>query len=186
MVSSADNNNLGTSRRLNGLGDKDMVVAFCVVTGAVNAGLFLTVRSKKRLDYSKTPHVCFKIELKSRANGREELTQLLESRFRSHFNSVRRIKTWFLARYAVELEVGQKSFLVALAESKLERDEWIIQVSPTNTPVVQSPELTMICHEIHTLLAATANISATRWYFEGFHSQSGAVATPEELPWNQT
>lgn len=137
------------------------------------------------MDYSKTPHVCLKLELESSANGREELAQLLEKRLRDHFNSVRRIKTWFLARYGVSLQAGQKSFLVAFAESKHERDEWIIQVSPTDSPVVQSPELTMVCRVIHTLLTATANISAIRWYFEGFHSQSEGVATPEELPWTQ-
>jgi hypothetical protein len=44
----------------------------------------------------------------------------------------------------------------------------------------------LLCREIHTMLTEISGIAAVRWYFEGLDSQTAAVATPNELPWNQT
>jgi hypothetical protein len=137
------------------------------------------------MNYSKTPHVCFKAAFASTANSCDEISRIIERRFHVQFSPIRRIKTWFLARWAVVLQVEQKSFMVALVKSKYESDEWIMQVSSIDSPVVCSPELTQICRELHAVLAAVPSISAIRWYFEGFRSQSTAVWTPDELPWSE-
>jgi hypothetical protein len=138
------------------------------------------------LDYSKTPHMCFKAKFPPKENGSKQISQAIERRFQVQFTVGRTIRAWFSVRYAVSLRVGQKSFLVLLVKSKYDSDEWIIQVTPNDTPAGYSPELLQICREIHTLLAAEASISAIRWYFEGFRSQSHSVATPDELPWTHT
>jgi hypothetical protein len=41
------------------------------------------------------------------------------------------------------------------------------------------------CREINTVLTASSEFSAVRWYFEGLGTQTAAVATPDELPWRQ-
>lgn len=81
-----------------------------------------------------------------------------------------------------------------LDRSKHENDEWILLVGPSQTPgllallrgrkpVDYSPELVQVCGEIHTALTGISGITAVRWYFEGFHSQTAAVTTPDQLPW---
>ena len=52
-------------------------------------------------------------------------------------------------------------------------------------PISKVPELTLTCREIHQVLTAIPGISAVRWYFEGRKTQSVAVATPDELPWQR-
>jgi hypothetical protein len=150
-------------------------------------GTFFSNREEsKRLDYSKTPHMCFKAKFPPNVNGSKQISQAIERRFQVQFNSGRTIKTWFLVRHAISVRVGQKSFLVNVVKSNYDSEEWIIQVTPNDTPVGYSPELLQICGEIHALFAADATNSAIRWYFEGFRSQSHSVATPDELPWTQT
>jgi hypothetical protein len=117
------------------------------------------------------------------ANTKAELSQILQQRFVDRFNSVKKVKMWLLAPWAVLVRVKQQSFLIGLKKSKFSKDEWIVQVGPMDTPPGYSDELLLICREIHTLLAAKEGISAIRWYFEGFHNQSKAVATPDQLPW---
>jgi hypothetical protein len=83
-----------------------------------------------------------------------------------------------------------------LDRSKYEDAEWVLLVGPSQTPglvdllrgrkpVDYSPELLRVCREIHTALTGIPGITAVRWYFEGFNSQTAAVATTDELPWSQ-
>lgn len=117
------------------------------------------------------------------ANTKAELSKSLEQCFVDRFNSMKKLKTWLFAPWAVLVRVKQQSFVVGLKKSKFSKDEWIVQVGPMNSPPGYSDELLLICQEIHTLLATKAGIFAMRWYFEGFHNQSKAVATPDDLPW---
>ena len=48
--------------------------------------------------------------------------------------------------------------------------------------VSYSPELFQACREIHTVLTASPEFSAVRWYFYGLGSQTKAVTTPDKLP----
>jgi hypothetical protein len=69
--------------------------------------------------------------------------------------------------------------------SRYANGEWIVVV--VLAPLTNSPELVLICREIHTLLAATAGVTRIRWYFEGPRTQGAeVVTTPDELPWTQT
>jgi hypothetical protein len=117
------------------------------------------------------------------ASAKAELSKILEQRFVDRFNSMKKVKLWLSAPRPVLVRVKQRSFLVGLKKSRFSKDEWIVQVGPMDSPPGYSDELLLICREIHTLLAAKAGISAMRWYFEGFHSRSEAVATPDQLPW---
>ena len=148
-------------------------------------------------NYSKTPHVCFKAEFSSATRADSELPRLVERQLHTRFDSVRVIRTWFLARAGCVVQIGEKSFTVALTRSKFGDDEWILLVGPLDTPrlldrllrresLFDASKLMLICREIHTLLTAIPNITAVRWYFEGFRSQTAAVATPDELPWTGT
>ena len=112
----------------------------------------------------------------------------------ARFDSFRVIKKWFVTPWAAVLQTGQKSYSMVLGKSKYEKDEWVLLVGPSETPglfdllrgrkpVAHSPELQQVCREIHAALTAISGITAVRWYFEGFHSQTAAVATPDELPW---
>lgn len=141
-----------------------------------------------------TPHVCFKVELAPSAAAGEEVPRLLERHFRDRFESVRVIKTGFLAPLAVELRAGAKTFLAVLGKSKYGAGEWILIVGPPRgpglldrllgrKPTSEVPELVLTCRQIHGMLTAIAGITAVRWYFEGRNTQSEAVATADELPW---
>jgi hypothetical protein len=90
---------------------------------------------------------------------------------------------WFLSKWIVMVEVSQKCFLIGLKKSKFEKSEWIMQVGPVDSPLGYSEEILLICREIHTVLTTTAGVTAIRWYFEGFHNQSVAATTPDQLPW---
>lgn len=83
-----------------------------------------------------------------------------------------------------------------MRKSKYEDAEWILLVGPLDKPTLLDrlrgrkpisdvPALMLICREIHAMLTAISGVSAVRWYFEGFGSQTSAVATPDELPWNE-
>jgi hypothetical protein len=139
-------------------------------------------------NYSKTPHVCFKAEFPTAAAANDELPQLLKRQLDTRFDSVRVIKARLLAPWAVVLQAGGNSYSAVLGRSKYATDEWILIISPPDGP--RSPgsgsdaaELVVSCRKIHDLLTATPNVSAVRWYFEGFRNQTAALATPEELPW---
>jgi hypothetical protein len=143
-------------------------------------------------DYSKTPHVCFKAEFPPAAKADDELPRLLERQLQSRVDSVRVMKARLLAPWAVVLQKGEKSFSAVLGRSKYAADEWVLIVSPPDTPSSLGRGLSppsdasgpvVICREIHAVLTAIPNISAVRWYFEGFRNQTAAVATPDELPW---
>jgi hypothetical protein len=137
--------------------------------------------------YDKTPHVCFKAEFASAASAGNELSRILESRLQARFDSVRRIRIWFWGPRLVVLPVGQESFAVIFGRSKYDDDEWILLVGPLGTQMANTPEVMLVCREIHALFATVAGITAIRWYFKGFRGQSReAVATPDELPWTQT
>jgi hypothetical protein len=92
---------------------------------------------------------------------------------------------WFFGSSAVALQLGEKAFSVIWFRSRYENGEWIVVVVPA--PLTNSPELVLICREIHTLLTATAGVTRIRWYFEGPRIQGAeVVTTPDELPWTQT
>ena len=146
------------------------------------------------LNYSKTPHVCFKANFLPATRAGDDLPRLLERDLHARFASVRIIKSRFLAPLVVVLQAGKKSYSVVLGRSKYADDEWLLLVGSPDTPklldrlcrrqpLFDSSELMLICREIHALLTAIPNISAVRWYFEGFRSQTIAVASPDELPW---
>jgi hypothetical protein len=148
------------------------------------------------LDYSNTPHACFKVEAGASAGINDEFPPLLENHLHALFDPAQKMKKTPLGSWAIELEVGQKSFTMLLDRSKYEDGEWVLLVGPSRTPglldllrgrkpVDYSPELVQVCREIHGALSEIPRITALRWYFEGFHSQTVAVATPDELPWNQ-
>lgn len=142
--------------------------------------------------YDRTPHLCFKLQ--SSQVEVSELSRVLESRLSSRFGSVRAVKIWFSAFWAVALQAEEKSFAVALDRNKYAEDEWVLLAAPLDTPALldrlrkrkplaDPPELRLICNEIHAAITATPGVSAVRWYFEGFNSQGAAVLTPNELSW---
>ena len=138
--------------------------------------------------------MCFKVELAPNGSADDEVPRLLERHLRARFDSVRVIKTGFLAALAVELRAGAKTFSAVLGRSKYEDGEWILIVGPLKAPgwmdrlvgrkpISEVPELMLTCREIHGMLTAISGITAVRWYFEGRNTQSAAVATADELPW---
>jgi hypothetical protein len=132
-------------------------------------------------DYSKTTHVCFKVERSLTAVADDELPRVLERQLGTRFDSVKMKKMPFMASWAFVLQMKQKPYSAVLGRSKYADDEWLLLVSPPNTP--DASELIVVCREIHALVTAIANVTAVRWYFEGPHNQTAAVATPDELPW---
>lgn len=150
------------------------------------------------MDYSETPHACFKVESASIARANDELPRMLAHHLHARLNSARVRKTPLLASWTIHVGLDQESsFTVILGRSKYEKDEWILLVGPSQTPglldlmrgrksVGYSPGLMRICREIHAFLARVSGFTAIRWYFQGFRSQSTAVATPDELPWSKT
>ena len=94
------------------------------------------------------------------------------------------------------LQLERRSYAAVLGPSQYGNDEWILLVEPPDAPglldrvrgvesTVSQEGLNRVCREIHAVLTTTQDISAVRWYFEGFHTQTAAVATPDELPWGQ-
>jgi len=149
------------------------------------------------MDYRKTPHACFRSEFPASTSSRDEIAGILEKGLRGRFDSIEVSKKWFIARWIAVLRLGQKSFAVLFDKSRYEKDEWVLLVGPLDTPSLidrvrgpppgdDAPELISICREIHNALTAANSVSAIRWYFEGFSSQSAAVATPDDLPWGDT
>src|SRR6266403_3563571 len=122
----------------------------------------------QEFDY-RSPHVCFTMQLASAGDIRNELSRILKTRLRARFGSVRETNTWVLAlsmrwvfgSSAVALQLGEKAFSVIWFRSRYENGEWIVVVVPA--PLTNSPELVLICREIHTLLTATARGSRIRW-----------------------
>ena len=161
----------------------------------------LLVRTREsmmiRMDYSETPHAYFKFERGSTARVDDDLPQVLAHHLGIRLYSVRVRKTWLFGSWSVALQMGQKSyFRMFVARSKYENDEWVLLIGPLDIPplrellrgrkpVTYSPELVQTCQEVHASLIGISGVTRIRWYFEGFHSQSAAVATPDELPWTR-
>jgi hypothetical protein len=97
--------------------------------------------------YDKTPHSCFKAAFASGANADNELFRILESRLRTRFDSVRRIRIGFWGRRLVVLlvQVLQDSFSVNVGRSKYGNDEWILLIGPLDTQANNSRELLLVC-----------------------------------------
>jgi hypothetical protein len=146
----------------------------------------------QEFDY-RSPHVCFTMQLVPATDVRNELARILKMHLRARFGPVREINTWILAlsmrwffgSSVIGLQLGEKAFSVIWFRSRYENGEWIVVVVPVS--LTNSPELVLICREIHTLLAATAGVTRIRWYSEGPRIQGAeVVTTPDELPWTQT
>lgn len=147
------------------------------------------------MSYSKTPHACFTVDSASIGRTDDELPRMLTNYLQARFASAQVKKMPLFGSWAVELQVGpESSFSVMLNRSKYGHDDWVLLIgalqsaglsgaSRGRTPTASSSELVRVCRDIHAYLAATPGISAVRWYFEGFRSQTAAVATPDELPW---
>jgi len=146
------------------------------------------------LDYKRIPHACFRFELPVPVIVRDEIAGILERGLRGRFDSVDVWKIWFIAQWFAVVRLGQKSFTVLFRKSRYKDDEWVLLVGPLDVPGIMdrlrgrppgdaAPELIRICRETHNALATANGVSAIRWYFEGFGSQSVAVATPDDLPW---
>jgi len=145
------------------------------------------------LDYEKTPRVCFKVEARPRDD--DEFARILAQSFGERLGSVHAKKNVVMGSWAIVLQIGQQTFPAVLSRSKYGNDEWIMLIASPDSAglfdrmrgrkeIASSPGLLQVCRDIHTVLTATAGISDVRWYFEGFRSQSAAVATPDELLWN--
>ena len=133
------------------------------------------------------PHACFRFTPPRPSTGEPDLKRALESGLRDEFEAVQIVNFGPLATLAVVLGTGEKSVPAVFGNSKFETGEWILIVgSPdlsSRQKATPSPELETACRKIHTVLAVTPGVSATRWYFEGRTSQSNAVSTPDELAW---
>lgn len=148
------------------------------------------------MSYSKTPHACFKVEGASIGRTDDELPRMLTNHLQTRFASARVKKMPFFGSWTVELQVGpESSFTIMLNRSKYGNDEWVLLLDPLQSrglldilrghkPTGSSSGLMQACRDIHAYLTATPGITAVRWYFEGFRSQTAAVATPDELPWS--
>jgi hypothetical protein len=146
---------------------------------------------KRAVDYSRTPHVCFKAELASAPLSGDGLARILEAGLHARFGPIRIKKRWYMGQWIAGLRVGEAAFSVHLGRSKDKDDEWVLLAGPLDRDRGQrsrnfASELALICREIHAALTAVPGISDVRWYFEGFQSQRHAVATPDALPWSKS
>jgi len=146
------------------------------------------------LDYRRTPHACFRCELSVPVIVRDEIAGILERGLKGKFDSVEFGKIWFIIPWSAVVRLGHKSFAVLFGKSRYKDDEWVLLVGPLDVPGIMhrlrgpppddaARELIRTCRETHNALAMANGVSAIRWYFEGFGSQSVAVATPDDLPW---
>jgi hypothetical protein len=155
---------------------------------------FLAVRFKiLKLRY-ETPHVCFRVGSPLPAVD-DELVRRLEFQFRGRFKSCRFRKTWFFSAWVAVIQTEKNSHVVGVTQSKYDKSDWIITVSPSREIKLTSPEsrhkarlemedIMVLCRELHAELSVIDGVSAICWYFEGTDNQSSAVWTPDELPWN--
>jgi hypothetical protein len=137
------------------------------------------------LDTTEVPRAAFK----SLSASIEDDARILADRLGAE------LKKWPLAKWAVKLQVAGTPFLAGLG--RREKDLRVLVVAPSSSGpslldllrgrkvVSYSPELLQACREINTVLTASSEFSAVRWYFEGLGTQTAAVATPDELPWRQ-
>lgn len=149
------------------------------------------------MSYAKTPHACFKVKSTSFGSAEDELPQTLAKYLQTRLASVRVRKMPFFGSWAIEVKVGPgSSFTVMLDKSKYGDNEWVLVLgSPTGSSLLDfmrrrdqtshPPQLIQACRDIHTYLTSIPGITEIRWYFEGFHSQSAAVVTPDELLWSR-
>ena len=149
------------------------------------------------MDYGKTPHACFKFEHESIAAVGDDLCRVLAHDLRTRFWSVRVKKRRLFVAWVIDLQVEKMPFTILLKQSKYENYEWVLLAAPSVTPPLRkllrgskpvdySPELVQVCREVHTSLKRISEVTAIRWYFEGFHTQTPAVSTPDELPWTRS
>lgn len=147
------------------------------------------------LDLEKTPHACFKVEIAAIAIADDNFPQALANQLQPRFSSVRVVKTPFKSSWMIALQLERESYAAVLGPSKFGNEEWIFLIGPPDAPgpsdrihgeessASQNDGLIRVCKEVHSVLMTTRGISAVRWYFQGPHTQSAAVATPEELSW---
>jgi len=125
----------------------------------------------------------------------DELVRRLEFQFRGRFKSCRFRKIWLFGSWAAVIQTEKNSHAVGITQSKYDKNDWIIAVSPAreikptslesrHMARLEEEDIRFLCRELHAELSAINGVSAIRWYFEGTDSQSSAVATPDELPWN--
>jgi hypothetical protein len=129
----------------------------------------------------------------------DELQRLLADDLALRFPSARALRASFLPVRFISVQVGQWpdfDFGVGLRRSKYGDDEWVLMIGPWqfrdllglllgHNMTGFSPELMQVCRSIHTMLTSAPGITNVRWYFKGARSQSSAVWTPDELPWDQ-
>jgi hypothetical protein len=127
-----------------------------------------------------------------------ELQGMLADDLALRFASARVLRAPFPSPRFIMVQVGQGpefDFTVGLRRCKYGNDEWVLMISPArlwdllglllgHNLTGFSPELMQVCRSIHAMLTSIPGITEVRWYFQGARSQSAAVWTPDELPWD--
>jgi hypothetical protein len=147
------------------------------------------------MSHENTPRACFKAAVQ--ADGRPgDPLPMIDQRLRDQFDFVRvKQPLWLTPRFFV-LGSGAQSVSAVVGQSKYAPGEWVLVVGPggkrglldrllSTDLSVSASELKHTCSRIHRALTAIPQLSAIRWYFEGTRTQSAAVHTPDELPWDR-
>jgi hypothetical protein len=149
--------------------------------------------------FGKIASVCFGATPGDAKSSGDLLLQSLLEQLRTRFETVSTpMKSWFSPLRFVRLHLEENlSLQLAFGRNRHKDGEWVLLVGPLQRPsmrafirgqkvVQQSAEVLRICREVHAFLAVSSGISAIRWYFQTpRHVMKTAVATPDELPWDQ-
>lgn len=144
------------------------------------------------------PRVRFKAVPEPPTRAGREIGRLLESGLRTGVRPDVMTRSWAMLVYpwwSRVLEIEGRSFAIVLAKHEWHRHEWLALVGVNDAPlgpirprldIDYLPQLTRICRSIHATLVRTRWVSDVRWYLQKGRIQSPDVATPQELPWDDT
>ena len=106
------------------------------------------------------------------------LARILETRFRSRFNSVDEFDNWRDCGWSLRVHFGDKTFEVYFALYYPEKNQWLLAILPLGQPGIigrlfgRKPfryraELEAIVTEVNSVLTEISSVSDIRWRFGG-------------------
>ena len=157
----------------------------------LNAEMKLTHRfmrwCARGTDYSKMPHVCFRVCLGTGARAGKEFSKIFKCHLRAQFDSVWVIYPWLWRAYGAAKAMRKELFLFNFWPSARDPRELVLAIHPADNQEL----LITVCREIHLFLTETPGVTRVWWYFrmpeflrESPEPKVVGVWTPDDLPWD--
>jgi hypothetical protein len=152
-----------------------------------------------QMSIKNAPRVAFGLQLVPKWRARVDLARLMTRKLSKRFGHIWLHLGLFFKASVLVVHLNGEEFFVVVRENKYSGNTvrmWEIAINPSRFPVPglnfpedeqrkYTPDLMVLSHEVHAVLARTPGVTRLRWWLVGWDVKTPGVRTPAELPWHR-